>query len=487
VGNVLNILILCDYHLPGANANTLADHINSFQKFSKHNIFLLSNIGDLPLDFRIDLFDVIVIHYSIVIFNDNYLSKSAKDYISKFKGLKVLFIQDEYREINLVQNAIDHLGINLLFSCTPRSLWKYIYPEHILPWLELRSTMTGYVPEALAQHIVKPISERSIDVFYRGRKLPYWIGSVTKEKYDIAQKFSYLASGTDLVVDLASDESARIYGDDWLKHLANAKCTLGVESAASILDFTGGIQRRTETYTQNNPQASFEEVEKEIFPGIDSRFNTAQISPRCFEAAAMRTCMILYEGSYSGVLIAGRHYLSLKKNFSNFKEIYNAIRDPKLLQEISDNAYREIVLNPFYSYKSFVEEFDKIIVEIIDQRKIVIQQKFNNLFQEFLKINPQFKPQIGRLHGPLYFSNRIQNEFFISHAFTTHCLIKDELSFNYKSIIYVRDIVSESQFNINLFSKLKKGLFLRIIFLFWRYIPYKFRNKIKALFLILFK
>ena len=39
------------------------------------------------------------------------------------------------------------------------------------------------------------------------------------------------------------------------------------------------------------------------------------MSPRVFEAAAVRSCQILFEGRYSGILEPMVHYIPLKKDF----------------------------------------------------------------------------------------------------------------------------------------------------------------------------
>lgn len=482
----LNVLIICDYHLPGSNANALADHINSFQKHSQHNICVISSVGDLPADFNLEVFDVLVIHYSIVVIGTNYLSESAKNRIANYKGLKVQYIQDEYREINRFQIEMDRLGIDLLFTCVPQSLWKYTYPDHILPWLVLRPTLTGYVPEALLQRPAKPIAERTTDVFYRGRQAPYWLGSVILEKYEIAQEFARLARGTELVVDLASEEGSRLYGDAWLQHLGNAKCTLGVESAASLLDFTGGFQRRTEAYIRQHPKASFAEVEAAAFPGIDNRFNTAQISPRCFEAAAMRTCMVLYEGEYSGILEPGRHYLSLKKDFSNFNEICTMIRNSARLQEISDCAYQEVALNPQYSNKRFVEEFETGVAEVMSLKKQVPRRlDIEAIVEQFQTVYADYRPEVGRLHGALYFRHSSKDEFYVSRAFVQHCAKDiDLLAGSYKDVNVSQKPVRSP---VHVFESIDQDRppIRRLLLSWWRRMPYSLRLKIEPLLLLM--
>lgn len=468
----LNVLLLCDYHLPGSNANALADHINSFQKHSQHNIFVLSSVGDLPADFNIDAFDVLVIHYSIVIIGTSYLSEWAKDRIANFKGLKVQYIQDEYREINRFQIEIDRLGIDLLFTCIPSHLWKYTYPDHILPRVTLRPTLTGYVPEHLLSLPAKPIAERSTDVFYRGRKVPYWIGSATMEKYEIAQEFSRRARDSGLVLDLASSEHERIYGEEWLRRLGDARCTLGVESAASLLDFTGGFQRKTEAYVQAHPAASFAEVEAACFPGMDNRFNTAQISPRCFEAAAMRTCMVLFEGGYSDILEPGRHYLALKKDFSNFDTVCNNIRDHRYLQDITDRAYAEVAQNRRYTYSEFVKEFEAGVSEVMEQKGIKPQGcSSGDIAKLFQTAHTCYRPEVGRLHGPLYFANHGETQLFASREFSEYCYNDIQL----KALV----VATRSAAQPVVLLTRQRPFFRRVLLFCWRLIPYRLRLTIE--------
>jgi hypothetical protein len=100
----------------------------------------------------------------------------------------------------------------------------------------------------------------------------------------------------------------------------------------------------------------------------EGKIRLNQISPRCFEAAALGTVMVLYEGEYSGILKQGRHYISLKKDFSNFDEVVELMKDNKALQEMADRTREEIALNPRYSYQSFIENFDAVVQAQFSER-----------------------------------------------------------------------------------------------------------------------
>src|SRR5690349_3086082 len=110
--SALNVLLLCNLPSAGSNASTVTDHITAFQKYSRHNIFCLSKTGSLPSQLDLDRFDVLVIHYSIWITNENYFSVSAAERVNRFRGLKVQFRQDEYFAVEPMNDAMRHLGID---------------------------------------------------------------------------------------------------------------------------------------------------------------------------------------------------------------------------------------------------------------------------------------------------------------------------------------------------------------------------------------
>jgi hypothetical protein len=137
---------------------------------------------------------------------------------------------------------------------------------------------------------------------------------------------------------------------------------LGVESGASVFDFTGDIQRAADAHAAREPKVSFEKLRDLYFSDHEGKIILNQISPRCFEAAALKTLMILYEGEYSGRMTAGRHYVALKKDHSNHSEVVAVLKDPRRAEAIIDAAYREVACNPSNTFAAFVREFDQAIV-----------------------------------------------------------------------------------------------------------------------------
>ena len=353
----LNLLLLCDYQTE--IAATVRDHIAALETHSRHRYHRLSMLGDIPPALDLARFDGAVIHYTLFACNDSYLSPAARARLAAFHGLKAMYIQDEYRVIDASIAAMREIGINLLFTCVPEPEIDKVYCAERLTGVVKINVLTGYVPEGLTQRQVLPTAERRIDIGYRGRNVPAWLGKLGQEKQIIGIRIATDAPRYGLVTDIAFREEDRLYGNAWVDFVARCKAMLGVESGASVFDFTGEIQRNVERHLWHAPETPYEELRDCYFADAEGKIDQAQISPRCFESAALRTLMILYEGNYSGVLEPWRHYVPLKKDHSNMAEVVAVLRDPARLTDITERAYQEIALDPRYSFAAAVEATDK--------------------------------------------------------------------------------------------------------------------------------
>ncbi len=362
-GPKLRILLLC--WQAARHTGTVAEHVGSFEKYSRHDVVVFDSQVSSELDLDLELFDVIVLHYSLVISMPVYLPPAFFQNLGRTRALKVLFIQDEYRWVDRIADAIRSLGIDVVFTVVNKDAAPKIYRH---PWLQkvrFEFTLTGFVPEALIHRKVPPYARRPIDISYRARKLPAWCGSSGLQKWRIGERVKSDASRFGLKVDIASAEASRIYGEAWVAFVANSKAVLGTESGSSFIDYTGGVHEAIAQYEQAHPAATFEEIRDRFLEGRDGQTAIRVISPRCFEAAALRTLMIMYPGEYSGALEAGRHYVPLLPDHSNMAEVVAALRDPERAGAIIDNAYREVACSPRWSFKEFIRHFDRVVAESV--------------------------------------------------------------------------------------------------------------------------
>jgi hypothetical protein len=365
----MEILFLTNRPTANSQAATVTEYLDALLKYSKHNVHEISMLHHFPARIDLNRFDVVISHYSLSIgpllrhFYGDDLIKQLK----QFKGLKAAFLQDEYREIKTFWRHINELGINVLFSCVPETEISKVYPVEKVPNLSVVNVLTGYVPERLLRQPVLPIDQRPIDVGYRTRRMPYWLGRLGHEKWFIAEEFQHRAKSTDLKLDLSTREGERLYGDAWINFVASCRAVIGVESGASIIDFDGKLEHRVEEYVAENPAATFEEVSRKFLDPYEGSLKLHQISPRCFEAAALKTPMILFEGFYSGVLEPDKHFIALKKDFSNFDEVILKLRDNSFLQSMVDQTYEEVALDARWSYRAFIQKVDAAIQEAVER------------------------------------------------------------------------------------------------------------------------
>jgi hypothetical protein len=350
-------------------AETTREHVEMFAAFSEHDV-TCADLSILDLGLDLNSFEAIVFHYSVVIpaWHSDFKDKRRADIINA-RAIKMLFIQDEFRWVTSVTDAITELGISVVFSVQPEDTIKAAYQTHpywkvpILQDVRFEQTLTGFVDEKLTKRKVPDYEARPLDVTYRARKLPFWVGRAGLEKYTIADRFLSDAAKYKLNCDIATSEESRIYGDAWFDFTVSAKATLGTEGSSGLIDFDGTLIPAVDAYCKENPQASFEEVEAACFPGKDGLIKFRAISPRCFEAAALRTLMILYKGEYSGVLEAGRHYVELKRDHSNMKEITKILRSPKEAKGYIERAYDEIACSGQWTSRAFMQKFDLVVSE----------------------------------------------------------------------------------------------------------------------------
>jgi hypothetical protein len=356
-----NVLILCDFI--SRRIGTVRDHLTAFKTYSANNVCIADTRTAARVSLELDQFELIVLHYSIIISSSDYLPRNLADKIREFAGCKILFIQDEYRWVDRTVAAILDLGIHQIYSVVNKEVIDKIYHHPSIRHVRRKSVLTGYVPEELTRQPVPAYSNRSIDVGYRARKLPAYLGRGAQEKWSIGERFKRDARQFGLICDIEHKEEKRYYGDAWIRFLSNCKAVLGTESCASFVDFSGEVQTAIEAFEAANPNADFDETHSRFLEGRDNNIVIQVISPRCFEAAALRTLMILYPGSYSGILEPWRHYVPLKRDHSNMDEVVAVVRNPIKAQKIIDAAYHEVALDPRYSYRAMVEEFDRDILE----------------------------------------------------------------------------------------------------------------------------
>jgi len=339
-------------------------HIEALATLSEHDVYRFNPVDRPDACRLLDLseFDAVVIHYTVSLLSTRYLPPPLPERLTRFEGLKVQFIQDEFRAVDAVTAAMRSLGIHILFTCVPEPAAGRIYDSR-LPDVIRIFTLPGYVPDELVGRRVARAADRPVDVGYRGRELPVWIGRLGREKAEIGRAFLEHAAGRGLRCDISSREDDRIYGEEWNRFLASCRATLGTESGASIVDFDGSLEALAKDYLARRPAATPEEIERDVTGQLEGKVVINTASPRLFEAAALRTAMILFRGTYGGVVEPERHYIPLEKDLSNIEQVIERVRDTAYLDELADRAYDDLVASGRYSLRAVAAELDAVVAE----------------------------------------------------------------------------------------------------------------------------
>lgn len=347
-----------------SNASTIMENVNAFGKYSGFKTWAIDTTMGFPSRLADIDFAVVILHYSVLGL-PYMLTSDFYKYIKNSSAYKVAFFQDEHSNCQRRFRFINEYKIDCVYTLVEPQYWDKTYRKYTRV-KKIKYGIPGYVSDELillAEKYAKPLNERTIDIGYRGRQLPLYMGMGSQEKNDIAFEFARHAIKTDLVLDFGTKEDQRLYGEKWYHFLGKCKAVIGVEAGASIFDLEDVVQKRYQEYMDNHPSASREEVYNKILVQWEENVPYRTISPRHFEAAAFRICQILYEGNYSGIMKPMVHYIPLRKDFANFDEVIGMFYDEDLRTNICDNAYNDLIASGKYSYRCFVAEFDQCLLE----------------------------------------------------------------------------------------------------------------------------
>jgi glycosyltransferase involved in cell wall biosynthesis len=355
----LNILMLYDDR--STHVGTITEHLDAFRKYSRHKVHFLPATGFVvmadanatPPDFSV--YDAILIHYSVRVSVEGHLSQGVARAVEAYRGPKLLFIQDEYDRVETSRRCMERLGVDAVFTCVPLDEIDKVYPRARFPHVEFLPNLTGYVPEEVdIDSFALPLAERTLRIAYRGRALPHHYGALGQEKFTIGVEMKRLARDRGIPADIEVDDARRIYGLDWYRFIGSARATLGTESGANVFDMDGSLAALAEQHRD----MPFEEFARCFLGEHEGLVHMNQISPKIFEAVRLRTALVLFEGSYSGVVRAHEHYIPLAKDYSNVDEVFAKLEDVRFLEALTERAYRDVIGTGAYSYRRFIEEVD---------------------------------------------------------------------------------------------------------------------------------
>ena len=367
------LVLYCHHSSINEMRRAVYKHLHVFDQGDvKHQIIYYNAMHGAPSWLRHSCPDAVILHTTLLClrWSDYFLHwKNNLGWVGELDCIKIALPQDEYDHSEILDEWLWEWGISVIFTNFDKSKRKLLYPiMHDKAYFQ--ECFTGYLDHPAGAQRAEAFSEqlRSNHIVYRATQLPYCFGSHGQLKHRIGEVVAKMASAYDLQVDISTKQEDTIVGDEWLRFLASSKAVIGCESGSSVLDRRGEIRAQINVLLNMEPNISFEGIRKQLSCGWDD-YDFFALSPRHFEAIMTKTCQILVEGDYSGVLEPNKHYIPLKKDFSNLDEVLERVRDDPSIQDMAERAYHDIYLSGRYTYRTFANRIDQALRENANPRQ----------------------------------------------------------------------------------------------------------------------
>jgi glycosyltransferase involved in cell wall biosynthesis len=350
--------------------NTIWAHMNCWRRYSRYRTVYVNVAFGFPASLIRQL-DIDAVVFDTTFLSMRWSPSIFQRFTTKCRPLialdciKIVLPQDEFLNTRILEKFIAEFGVTHVLTCADETDWPTIYADVDRANVTFRTVLTGYIDPDTRDRIEAKLARnrpREVDIGYRAWRAEYWLGEHATHKVRVAEVVGAAADAAGLRTDISLREQDVIGGDAWFDFLLRCRATIGVEGGATVLDTDGEVKRRVDAFLQSHPGASFAATRDACFPGEDGRINLMCLSPRHLEACATRTCQLLVEGRYNGILLPWRHYVPIARDYSNVQPALALLADPQLTAEIVERAYQEIACNEALTYRAFVRDVEQTII-----------------------------------------------------------------------------------------------------------------------------
>jgi glycosyltransferase involved in cell wall biosynthesis len=377
------LLLVCWYDPAGINA--VRENIALWQRLSRFEIEILNlwpgRGGPLIIPSAVDLRDYIgiIVHCAVSYSLENLqaLDRALARPFEQYDGLKVLMKQDEQRHTKKFARYIADKKFDLIVTCVPMTELNKAYPSEIVGEVQFLNAFAGYVSPLLRSICGRPYADRPIDIAYRGSLQPLEFGRLGYDKRKIGNDVMGATACRGFRIDISSRSEDRLFGPAWLDFLGRSKAVLGAESGSNLFDFSGEVEAWCRDFERRHgiafcwhTEEQYLQADAEYLHRFEGNVAYAQVSPRHFEAAATRSLQLLYEGDYSGVLTAHRHFVPLRRDLRNLAEVTAVLADERHAARMTECAYVEVIQNQKYWYEGFVARFDDAADQALNRKGV---------------------------------------------------------------------------------------------------------------------
>jgi hypothetical protein len=367
-GTPRTLLVLYQHTAPGAMRAALRQKLRALDASAAGHRIVYWNAGyPVPRPIRELRVDAVMLDSTLLEarWAPGFASRRASfEWVGSSPALKLAFPQDEYDHAHLLDDWMEELGVDVVFSIYGPEHRERLYPR-MASRARFERGLTGYVDEREAARqagLVVPHARRPLDLAYRAKALPPRFGRLGLAKLRVAEELAPRARAANLRVDVSLDGRDAILGDRWMGFLASARGVLGSESGASAIDRRGELLARERELLAERPDLTFDAFDAAMPEGWDGT-PLGAIGPRHLEAAVAKTAQVLVAGDYDGILEPDVHYLPVRADFTDADAVVERLGDHALLEGLAERAHRDLVLSGRYGYAALAARIEAVLNE----------------------------------------------------------------------------------------------------------------------------
>lgn len=288
---------------------------------------------------RIKEFELVVVLHSAAGDNMSFLRHATAAFQAR-RGKIVVFFGNEYSLMPEKIQFARNVEADLIASQLPLPAAEWLYSD-------CTKSRVFHAPPALNPDVYTSSSDgRPIDIGFRGDVYGFSLGDIERTAFIDFVKGR--ASEWGLACDI---QFVRYHREEWVLFLQRCKAIVGAESGTYYLEKDDRTQNAVREYIRQNPDASFAEIYDRFFKHYRSPVSGKCISSRHFEPIGTKTCQLLLEGYYNGILIADKHYICVKKDLSNLDEAIRRLKDRAYCQTMVDLTYEYALSQHTYQHR----------------------------------------------------------------------------------------------------------------------------------------
>jgi hypothetical protein len=362
------VLVLYQHTAPGPMRSALRQKVRLLEVSATHHEIVYWNAGySVPRAIRRLTVDAVILDNTLLVARwapEFAARRPTFDWLAGVGALKIAFPQDDYNHAHVLDDWLADLGVDVVFSAFGPEYRELLYPR-LRATARFEKCLTGYVDELdVTRHaaVVVPHDRRGLDLAYRAQALTPRFGRLGQFKHTVADTVAPAARAAGLRVDVSTDPRDAVLGDRWFSFIASARAVLGSESGASAIDRRGELMAAERTMLAEQPGLAFADFDSAMPAGWDGQL-PGSVGPRHLEAAAARTCQVLVEGGYDGVLEPEVHYLPVRRDGSDVGFVVERLADHKLVEATATRAYGDLVLSGRYGYAALAAQLERVLSE----------------------------------------------------------------------------------------------------------------------------